>query len=370
MIRVGGLLEGRMTLLRISLVNLSGVGYLAFRPGSEPLTTVDWFIAIGAFVLGFVNLWSPFSVVIGLSVALGAGHFIGADNDVIPTVALAYALFELGMRHRGWRVWSGFALGLAGGVVSDYSALLVRPMSTIYGAGAGIAAAMLVGIQVRSVRDQARLAAGRARAEERAGIARELHDLVAHHVASIVLRVGVARNVLKVDDPQVRQVLDDVHGTASGALADLRRLVTVLRNPEPERQQSFVDPSGLPVALDAAVQRCRQIGLTVVAEIDPEVVRLDSRTALAVLRLTQEGLANVAKHAGTTAHARLRIQIAGEDVSFELMDSGGTEVGNANKGGVGLVGLRERVELLGGKFTAGPVPTGWRLSAQIQAVLT
>jgi signal transduction histidine kinase len=261
-------------------------------------------------------------------------------------------------------------------MLSDYDEVLDVALTVLYAAGAAVAAPLLLGLHVRALSELNRQAADRARqelsrvrAEERTNIARELHDLVAHHVASIVLRVAVARNVLPLDDPRVRQVLDDVHSTGSGALADLRRLVAVLREPGSAQPPSFVDSKGLPVALRSAVERSHQIGLTVQVDIDPEVVGLDSRTALAVLRLTQEGLANVAKHAGRAARARLSIQLGDDQVEFDLRDFGGTTPATgAPNGGHGLIGLRERVEVLGGRLQAGPADSGWRLTALVPTI--
>src|SRR6185503_19887519 len=105
----------------------------------------------------------------------------------------------------------------------------------------------------------------------------------------------------------------------------------------------FVDPDGLPLARRTAVDRRVGIGLDVRADIDPEIVRLDARTALAVLRLTQEGLANVAKHAGPAARARQSITMAGDRVEFDLRDYGGTSTADVPSEHSGLVGLCERV---------------------------
>lgn len=368
MLWVGRLFEERHTFTRLTVVGLTGVGYLAVRPDGATLNTVDWFLSIGVLVFGYVGTVAPFEAVVGMAAALGAGYFFGADNDVVPTVALAWALFELGMRRSGPKVWLGLLVGIAGCMLSDLSEALTEPITVFY-AAAILFAPLLLGVQLRTTRELARQAGQRAveevsrvRAEERTTIARELHDLVAHHVASIVLRVAVARNVLPVEDERLRRVLDDVHATGSSALADLRRLVTVLRDPGAAAEQSFVDPGGLPVALAAVVDRNRGLGLSVESFVDPAITRLDARTALAVLRLTQEGLANVARHAGTAASARLSIRVEGAQVEFELEDSGGVGAA-APTGGHGLIGLRERVEILGGRFTAGPRAAGWRLSA-------
>jgi signal transduction histidine kinase len=373
MLWVGRLFEERYTFARVTMLNLSGVGYLVLSPDGRTVSSIDLAIAIFAFAFGYVHVRSPFSVVFGLSAVSAAGFFLGADNDMIPVVGLAWALVELGARRSGRQVWLGLALGIAGGLCSDYSEALARPFTALYTSITAVGMPLLFGLYIRSMGLLARQAADRAtqelsrvRAQERTSIARELHDLVAHHVASIVLRVGVARNVLPLNDPRVSQVLDDVHATGTSALADLRRLVSVLRDPGSVRQPSFVDPEGLPVALSSAIQRSEQIGLTVEAEVDSEVVRLDSRTALAVLRLTQEGLANVAKHAGTSARARLAIRVGADQVEFDLQNLGnGVPEADVAGGGHGLIGLRERVEVLGGRLKAGPDGPGWRLQAQI-----
>lgn len=376
MMWVGRLFEERYTAVRLTIVGLSGSGYLIIVPDGTAMSTLDRWFAIGVLIFGYISIWSPFTVVCGLSAALAAGYWFGAHNDLVPTVGLAWALFELGARRSGRQAGAGLAIGMAGGILSDYGELFDTPLPVVYGAAAGIAAPLLVGLYVRALSELNRQATERAvreqsrvRADERTSIARELHDLVAHHVASIVLRVAVARNVLRIDDPRVRQVLDDVHATGSAALADLRRLVEVLRDPGSVQLTSFVDPEGLVVALDSAVERSRRIGLSVAADIDPEVIKLDARTALAVLRLTQEGLANVAKHAGTAATVRLSVRVDDGQVEFDMRDSGGrAELSTAGKGH-GLVGLRERVEVLGGSLGAGPdgSGSGWRLRALVPA---
>ncbi|MGS2614412.1 sensor histidine kinase [Micromonospora sp. LZ34] len=373
MLWVERLFEERYTAVRLTLVSLTGVGYLVLTPDGAALSPLDRGLAVGVLLFGYVGIWSPFTVVCGVSAAFAVGYLFGADNDAVPAVALAWAMFELGARRSGWQVWTGLAVGVAGSMLSDYDELVDIALTVVYAAAAGVAAPLLLGMHVRALgelnrqaADRARHEVSRVRAEERTAIARELHDLVAHHVASIVLRVAVARNVLPLDDPRVREVLDDVHATGSGALTDLRRLVAVLRDPGATRDAAFVDPEGLPVALRTAVDRSHRIGLDVQAEIDPDVVRLDSRTALAVLRLTQEGLANVAKHAGPAARARLSIQVDDDRVEFDLHDFGGpTGSPSGGPAGHGLVGLRERVEVLGGRLDAGPAGAGWRLTARV-----
>ena len=266
---IGRLFEERYTAFRLAVVALAGVGYLVLAPGGDPLNTVDMVLGVVVIALSFVGVWSPFASVLIISAAMVAGYLLGADNDMVPAVGLSWALFELGARRFGWPVWCGLLTGFAGSVLNDYDDLSSMPWTVFYSTAAWVVAPLLFGLYMRTLRllnrqavEQAQLEVARVRADKRDDeIARELHDLVAHHVASIVLRVAVARDVLPLEDPRVRQVLDDVHATGSSALADLRRLVAVLRDPGSVPAMSFVDPDGLPVALRTAVERSHQIGL-------------------------------------------------------------------------------------------------------------
>jgi signal transduction histidine kinase len=191
--------------------------------------------------------------------------------------------------------------------------------------------------------------------------------VVAHHVASIVLRVGVARHVLSDANPRTNAVFDDVLATGSAALADLRQLVTVLRDPQARPNEPAVvsiEPAALPAALFAAVDRARQTGVTVEATVDPGLSTLDAVRGLAVLRLTQEGLTTVARHAGPAAHARLVVVMRDGAVHWEVTDNGGDGAITTLPGsGHGIIGMRERVEVLGGHLEVGPVDggRGWTL---------
>jgi signal transduction histidine kinase len=171
--------------------------------------------------------------------------------------------------------------------------------------------------------------------------------------------------VLPDADPRVTEVFDDVHATGSAALADLRHLVAVLRDPDAVRGDAgltAIEPSALPAALTAAVDRARSAGLTVDADIAASVGNLDAVRGLAVLRLTQEALTNVAKHAGPQSRARLSVRVDGGDVYWEVSDDGtpgAVTVERPTGGGHGLTGMRERVSVLGGTLEAGPRGPGW-----------
>ncbi|WP_223884310.1 sensor histidine kinase [Micromonospora craniellae] len=147
----------------------------------------------------------------------------------------------------------------------------------------------------------------------------------------------------------------------------------MLRDPEGVRGDAAltaIEPSAVPAALGAAVDRARQAGVTVEADVDPGVASLDAVRGMAVLRLTQESLTNVAKHAGTAALARLTVSVVGGAVHWEVTDNGRGTVPAVVPagGGHGITGMRERVEVLGGRLEAGPTGAGWRVRTVLPAV--
>jgi signal transduction histidine kinase len=274
-----------------------------------------------------------------------------------------FALGELAWRRRGWQVWTGSAVIMVASLANAPSSAVVPELfRTLLLASAPV----LLGLHMRSLqeiawqaKEKAAADAQAARADERTAIARELHDLVAHHVASMVLRIGVARHVLS-PDPKVAQILDDVHASGSAAMADLRTLVSVLRDPD-GGHDAVTD---LPSALQAAVDRVEAAGPEVRAEIDPAIGDLDAVLRLAVLRVVQEGLTNVLKHAGPQAKVTLTVARYDAGVEVSLQDNGH---GLPASPGHGLVGMRERVELAGGRLSTGPAGAGWRVHAKLPA---
>jgi signal transduction histidine kinase len=378
---LGRILDVRHPLARAILLDLSGLSYLLF--GSEvghPPTRTQWVLAVAAFLVALVLHRWPLPNLLGQA-ALLAVAFLVIDDTTINQVGASWALLELVMRAADRRlIWAGAVLLAAVYVVVDID----KPAAVVPGLFVVIGAPMLLGLVIRANRELARQAQAQAaeeqrrresesraaRADERSAIARELHDVVAHHVASMVLRVGVARHVLPEVDPRVTEVFDDVHGTGTAALADLRRLVAVLRDPSVRTDAALtaIEPGALPAALAAAVETAQRAGLTVETAITPQVGALDAVRGLAVLRLTQEALTNVAKHAGPAARVQLRVEVDQGDVTWSVADDGGgIAPGLPSGGGHGLTGMRERVEVLGGHLTAGPAAGGWRVATILPA---
>jgi signal transduction histidine kinase len=373
------LFDDRYAWLRLTLLALSGVGFLLLRPyPDDPYAPVDWAFALAAIVICPVGVRWPLANALILVVVFGLAGWFGQTTPIVPQVGATWAVVELTLRAPTRQVAVAVAALLAAYLVSSLDRLPAAWLNWLYGVTVTVGAPLLIGMNIRASRQLARQAEQRvaieaeaARASERAAIARELHDLVAHHVASMVLRVGVARHVLRDTDPRVTEVFDDLHDSGTSALADLRRLVAVLRDPATVGTSPGyvpIEPGALPEALATTVDRAARTGLTVDATIDPAVATLDTVRGLAILRLTQEGLANVAKHAGPGARARLLIEVRDDAVHCELTDEGAGPSRDprrpepaATGPGHGLTGMRERVELLGGTLTAGPYGSGWRL---------
>ncbi|MFG1603790.1 sensor histidine kinase [Actinoplanes sp. NPDC049265] len=375
------LFDPRDMLVRLILLDLSGLCYLALsddHPGLTP-SIPQWVLGAAAFTAILVLHKRPVLSLV-VQAALLAAACVLVDDPLINVVGSSWMLFEVTtvtprLRTAGWCTALLVGVHLADTVGDPLSEL----QGSLFGLAIAIALPLLGGMVVRTTRELGQQAAERAaeqqrrresenraaRADERNAIARELHDVVAHHVASMVLRVGVARHVLPGLDPKAAEIFDDVHLTGTTALADLRRLVAVLRDPDGVRDPALtaIDPSALPAALDGAVETARRAGLVVDADISGPLAALDAVRGLAVLRLTQEALTNVAKHAGTTARVRLVVAVTDDQVTWEVSDDGGPGPVNGTPpgGGHGIIGMRERVEVLGGKLEAGPYRNGWRV---------
>ncbi|WP_335330010.1 sensor histidine kinase [Mycobacterium kyogaense] len=222
---------------------------------------------------------------------------------------------------------------------------------------------LLLGLYLRGQRQVRAAAESEVRAQERTVIARELHDLVAHHMAAIVLRTSVAEHVIGSDtDPRIAEVLGDVHRTAADSLADIRRWQTALRDPA-LAGVAMVEPEALLGEVDAAVQRTRAAGFRVDASVDREITGLDAMARLTLLRVTQEALTNVMKHADPAGTVHLVIGRSDGGVDIRVDSTGVGE----QKGGLGVVGMSERIAMVGGRLTAGRRDGGWQVRAWLPA---
>jgi len=209
--------------------------------------------------------------------------------------------------------------------------------------------------EVRAVRAEGeREAAARiAVAEERARIARELHDVVAHAVSVMVLQVGAVRHKLPDSLPEQRDALRSVERAGRTALAEMRRLLAAMRREGDEVE--FVPQPGLD-GLEALLDQVGRAGLPARLHVDGEPFPLPRGIDLSAYRIVQEGLTNALKHA-SASDADVTVSYRPDEVQIEIRDNG---AGNATDDGLGhgLVGVRERVKIYGGEMSAGKAPQG------------
>jgi signal transduction histidine kinase len=192
-------------------------------------------------------------------------------------------------------------------------------------------------------------------AEERARIARELHDVVGHAVSVMTVQASGVRRLLHEDQEREREALMIVEQTGREALAEMRRLVGVLRRPE---EAPALAPQPSLQHLDRLVEQAREAGLPVEVQIEGDAKELPAGLDLTAYRLVQEALTNAVKHAQATS-AEVLVRYEDGAVELQVVDDGrGTSDGTSESGGHGLVGMRERVTVYGGELEAGPRPEG------------
>lgn len=288
----------------------------------------------------------------------------------LPVLALTLTApllaYTVGAHAARWRALAGLGVGWAGIVAvnlvvggagwGDY----VVPVALVGLAWlAGQAVAEQTAISAR-VKEQNRelerlrdLRAAAASAEERLRIARELHDVLAHTLMVMVVQAGAARRTLDTDPGRARSALAVVVETGEGALAELGRLLSV------------VDPSAVPAGsglggLSALVARARASGLTVELRAEDSFGAVPAGLDLAAYRIIQEALTNVIRHAGAT-RAEVTVVVSPGRLSVRVTDDGRS--GSRPRAGHGIAGMRERVRLYGGEFSAGPSSSGFVVSA-------
>ncbi|MEJ8634514.1 histidine kinase [Streptomyces sp. NPDC006475] len=201
-------------------------------------------------------------------------------------------------------------------------------------------------------------------AEERLRIARDLHDVVAHHIALVNVQAGVAAHVMDKRPDQAKEALAHVREASRSALNELRATVGLLRQSGDPEAPTEPAP-GLDV-LDELVTTFRQAGLPVEVARADDGERAPAAVDLAAYRIIQEALTNVQKHAGPDAKAEVSVIRVGPTLEVTVLDNGNEPDGRTDGGGHGLLGMRERVTALGGALSAGPRYGG---GFRVQAIL-
>jgi signal transduction histidine kinase len=192
--------------------------------------------------------------------------------------------------------------------------------------------------------------------EERARIARELHDVVAHYVSVMVVQAAAARRVGEKDPAAARGALEAVEAAGRTALAEMRRMLEVLRADDPG-----MGPQPGLGELDRLIEQVRSVGLPVKLAIEGAACCLPAGMDLAAYRIVQEALTNTVKHGGK-ANASVTVRYTADTLEIEVTDDGrgaaAPLLSMGVPGGHGLIGMKERVALFGGQLSVGPILTG------------
>jgi signal transduction histidine kinase len=354
-------------LFAVALVGSAGL------PPPTPILSSD---AAGALTLATVlmaaarRVWPVAALVV---VQIGACALALLGVGTLGFLASAYVMYVIPLRVPRRAAVAALAVVLLTTVGSialgppQATGLLIRvvTVSTV------IAASWTIGLAVRQqraytigLREQAERRAQAQLAEERLRIARELHDVVAHGMSLIAVQAGVANHVIDQRPEEAARALTSIESTSRAALAEMRRLLGVLRGDDGARADPGLEPAPGLADLDRLVSRTRQAGLRVDLDVRGQPRPLPPSVDLTAYRIVQEALTNVVKHAEANV-SRVIVAYEGDAVCLEITDEGHGAAGPLREGH-GIVGMRERVGLYGGEFHAGPRPgQGFRVAARL-----
>lgn len=277
-------------------------------------------------------------------------------GDFLPLLVAAYSVVRYGGRRAA-----------AAGVCLAAAALLVVelrvpvsggasnvpfiwvPFAVVCGAARLLRARDLAHERLESQQDEVVRAA---LLEERARIARELHDIVAHSVSVMVVQAGAAEDLLDRDPERARVPLLSIQETGAHAIAELRRMLGLLRD---EHAEPLLAPQPGTAQIEELVRQMEELGLPVELRVEGTPRPLAPGVELAAFRVVQEALTNTLKHA-RRASSKVLLRYGEQELDVEVVDDG--SVAPRTGVGHGLLGMRERVALYGGAIDAGPLPEG------------
>ena len=317
---------------------------------------------LGAVVTGAVAVRRRYPATVGIGAGLIAGLVAavsGPPSLLSWGVAWICCMYALAV----WAQPRRFAVGLAVVPAVSFASAAGSHVRASDAVTFGVVTLVVMLLVNRVVGDRERrariaererdLAAREAVVEERARIARELHDAIAHNVSMIVVQAGAERRVLEGSNDSTRDVLQTIEQIGRGALTEMRRLVGMLRS---EAGDPLAPQPGL-ADVPALVTQVREAGLPTELRVEGDRRELPVGIELSAYRIVQEALTNVLKHAGR-ARASVSIRYGPESLEVEVVDDGAGN-GSAPPGtGHGLVGMRERVALYGGRLEAGRGQSG------------
>ncbi|NES28454.1 sensor histidine kinase [Micromonospora terminaliae] len=255
---------------------------------------------------------------------------------------------------------------VAAGTVERYATYLAQDVPNALTATkimvAGWAVAVSVGLWRRVGDARRRAMVDEVRRTERLALARDLHDVAAHHLTGLIIQAQVAQLATDADPPTVRATLAEIETAGAEALASVRQVVRLLRGDQPELPT-------LPGSLAGLLDRFDGTGVRAALDLPdgPPPADWPPEITAGIYRIVQEALTNVARHARDARTVTVTLAHAGRTIRLCVADDG--QPGrSARPDGHGLVGMRERAAALGGELSAGPrTPTGWTVEATIPA---
>ena len=295
----------------------------------------------------------PALVGVGVPLFAASQHALQRDPQIVAgPIGYFCALYALAVWVPARKFWLGLGLVVVADLATaatPHGSLKDTVPFTVVSAVSVLLVRRVIGDRERRAAMAERerdLVAREAVVEERARIARELHDVVAHNVSMMVVQAGAERRV--VPEGSTHEVLETVEEIGRGALTEMRRLVGMLRS---DSDDPLAPQPGLE-DLPTLAQQVREAGLPVALRVDGERRALPAGIELSAYRIVQEALTNALKHAGE-ARAEVSVRYGPDSLELEIVDDGVAPAAEVPSGGHGLVGMRERVALYGGRLDAG-----------------
>jgi signal transduction histidine kinase len=350
--------------LPILAIVLLGTANIPVDGDNRPMDALAYVCAVvGALALVFWRRW-PVAVVgiVAISTAVYAGRGYAGGPALLPGPLALLAVGYGSPRRVAWIAAAGYVATAAIARLVFGDADITQVLVLVGWAAAAVLAGQAIAARAeRTARERAH-AQEQALASERLRIARDLHDSVAHAIATINVQSGVAAHLIDRDPAQAQRALEAIRAASSDALDELTAIVSVLRSGTDDEVAPRA-PLGTLGAIGELVARARSDGLAVDAAVHGDVGTLATSVSSAAYRVVQEALTNTRRHAGSAARARVDVSVAGPGaVTVRISDDGGggspAPANDSPSGGFGLVGMRERVEATGGTLDAHPQQGG------------
>ncbi|MFC4116104.1 sensor histidine kinase [Nonomuraea zeae] len=354
--------------------------WTSWHSGPQPVWVVGLLAVVGGLSLGVARRLPGLVFLLQGVLLVSADTYLNvAVNTCVILTLIAIGVFAMRVSSWAWMTvaYAAGCLLTAIAVVADGTdvtpfrvGVLMTLVATPIAIGRYLGARQSAAAAERlRAEESAKAALAQVRADqlaERERIARDVHDIVAHHVGAMVLRASAARYT--APDGPVADALSDIRETGHQVLQDLRDLLDLLRDPD-KQPDLLANPADV---VRESAERMAAAGLVVDLDLDPATDHAPLIARASAARIVQEGLTNVLKHAGPGTRVRVAVTPSREGLNVEIQNGRPpTAIERLPSSGRGLAGMRERVRAVGGTLSAGPDGEGgWLLAASLPARLT